>query len=623
MITGKTVTIDFESKGLYGEFLCFSFKFKDETTQTLIDPQEVVRWFSALPQGTEVWAFNVEYEYLYAKDILGVDVSRFKWNCAKVLAHTINHNFKGSYSSLKFISTTLLGEGEGKLDYSGNFSCLTDELITYNRRDVEATEAIVDVLLTKYIGKFIHKNVAPSKRKEWVKEIKSRILKVYSQRMEFVIETLIPARVKGLYIDVETLKNLEEYIDEYNQSLPVVFTPVIQKDEPKEVTYTKGCYKSSKNLISHYQGMLHVAPVVYNHCPIKSTQLTSFTDKSVAWYIKNILGLPELINDSGNVELKHPPKDNPDLLKVYIAYKLLKYSGYFKNYRKYGELTQDEYLVVRSNLDICGTLTGRLSSSCPNIQNIGGSRVSEVPELAEFQKSIRKIVVPPKGDTLIGADIDRAELMILAKILSNFGDNGLAEKINNNEDIHSYNAQCWGLQRVQAKSLVFSIMYGATEYKVAEIVGCSHSEAKDVIQRIKKGTPALEAAMEYYKKQCRLLGGVFDLFGDFKTYPQIRSNNKHIIAATERQLFNSVIQGTNASLMSWLCPQISRLLAKYGGYIFAIIHDEVLIYTPTDTATEVAEKLNTTWNNNYNIPNLEGLRFGMEFKVGATWLETK
>ena len=594
------VIIDFETAGLYGDFLCLGVAEGEGEPYVITDVKKALEFFSSLPTGTKVWAYNVEYEYSYAYSI-GVDVKRFDWNCARILAHTINHNFKGTQSSLGFVASKLC-PGTPKKEYKGPWE-LNDELIEYCKQDIAATRAVIKAL-DKYVGKFTRYGVNRGKIR---KAMRNKAISTYKQRLEFALKTLVPARNKGLCIDTKLLEQMEAQVSKAIEELPVHILPVIKKGEPEVKTYKKGSYKKD--------GYLY-----FENCPIKYSNLSSFTCKSVAWWVKQ--RKPEFVNEAGNVVMKEPPADDPQLLPVYKAYRLSKYLGYFKNWRELGK-QHNGYMTLHSHLDICGTLTGRLASANPNIQNIGGSRLSSLEDIAAFQKDIRKLVVARPGYTIIGADIDRAELMILAKILQNFGDNGLATKINANEDIHAYNAEQWGLQRVQAKALVFSIMYGATKYKVAEIVGCTPEEGEKVLERIKKGTPALKKAMDYYTDMAMQLGGVYDLFGDFKTYPTIRSKDQKVASAARRQLFNSVIQGTNASLMAWLCPQISDYLSTVGGFIVAIIHDEVLLEVPSEVADEVVEYLNTTWNDNYNIPNLEGLRFGMQFNKGSNWKETK
>jgi DNA polymerase I len=237
-------------------------------------------------------------------------------------------------------------------------------------------------------------------------------------------------------------------------------------------------------------------------------------------------------------------------------------------------------------------------------------------------KEIRKIVVAREGYTFISADFDRIELTILSKVLEPW-DAGLRDTLNANEDVHQYNANKWGLDRLTAKRLIFSLVYGAREHKVAEIMSCSLPKAKQVLKQIFDGMPALGAAMEKYIKQCHQLGGVYDLFGDFKNYPDIYSSQKWRVAKVERQLFNAVMQGTNASMIAWYTPQMVDIIRSYGGTLTAIVHDEMLAEIPTACVDACMVALNKLTQERYDIPGLDGCRVNADWFKGNNWAETK
>jgi hypothetical protein len=629
--------IDFESQGLYGKFLCFSFGMLPLGSETYVTSSlEETKAFFLENIGATIWAYNVEYEYEYARKVLGINVYNYTWKCVRVLCHTINHNFSGNQSSLDFVSSVLTPNNKKQEFKPDNWDTVevTQELLEYNKQDVITTRAVYHECL-KRIGKFTSKNTPPSKRDVWIKEQHKRAKESFDRQMTFLLKTLIPARTQGLCFSFALVKQMRESITAIREKHEIhEYLPKLEKGKVVENLYEKtgGVYRNKLNLIRHYDGFVSAnfdPSLVYAHCPIEKQALTSKTRKAVTQRLLE-KGLPkEYINESGNVDFGELATEeqlhkHPLILPLVTCSVIGTYDNYLKNYIKFANWLTTENFTVHSHLDICGTLTGRLSSSAPNIQNIGGSKqYALLPEVQEkVVAQFRKLIVPRPGNTFISGDIDRAELMILGKILSNFGDSAIKELINANEDIHSYNANLWGLTRLQAKRLVFSIMYGATAFKVAEICGCDHKEAEGIIKRIKARMPALAKAMEYYERQCELLGGVYDLFGDFKCYPFIHSPDFKIVQRVKRQLFNAVIQGTNASLMSWLCPQVSDMLFPYGGFIVAIVHDEILIEVP-EQHKELHLKLNDTFNNRFDIPGLEALRFGLEFKQGNSWYETK
>jgi DNA polymerase I-like protein with 3'-5' exonuclease and polymerase domains len=154
-------------------------------------------------------------------------------------------------------------------------------------------------------------------------------------------------------------------------------------------------------------------------------------------------------------------------------------------------------------------------------------------------------------------------------------------------------------------------------------MNCTVTKAKRVLEQIFEGMPSLGKAMAKYVQQCYDLGGVYDLFGDFKNYPDIYASEKWRRSRVERQVFNAVMQGTNASMIAWYTPQMVDIIQSYGGTLTAIVHDEMLAEVPTEQVDMCLIALNKLTQERYDIPGLEGCRVNADWFKGNNWSETK
>lgn len=618
--------IDFETAGLYGEPLCLvAYKFPESAFDTHPDSDKykvyttktaMERFFKSLGD-TPVWAHNASYEYEIVSKYFGSIASSINWECSRTLAYSQNHAWRGQYSSLKNLGTTL-GLTNNKINYSGEW-VLNDELIKYCVQDVKATVELIKHLHKPFVfaAACRVKGVPKQKRRERIEKMYHKSWESYRNLWCFVLKVLLPMRRVGMVMSLDAIQEFERMIESLELQTPTVCLPVITKGEILVKQYKKP-YRNKNNIKTFG------CETVYSHCPVTIGKPISATNAANVLWVSKLA--PNLINDKGNIDYSLATGVEPDCIQALrAAYVANTYKRYIKNYKKLGNAEEyPNYLTIRSNFDPCGTRTGRLSSSEPNIQNIGGSRVADFNETVRtLQQNFRKIVVSRPGYTLIGADIDRAELVILAKILLKFGDSKLAECLNAGADPHQMNAEAWGVQRVIAKTILFSVIYGATAHRIAGVCKVSLDEAEDLLANVRKGTPALAKAVDYYTGFALKYGGVYDLYGDFKRYENLNSSIPHVAAREQRRVFNSVIQGTNASLIVHETPKIQSILNSYGGFIVNIVHDEVLAEVPLETAETAVKQLNDLYVNRLDLAPLEGVKFSMQWNIGSSWKELK
>mgnify|MGYP001107890078 FL=1 len=192
------------------------------------------------------------------------------------------------------------------------------------------------------------------------------------------------------------------------------------------------------------------------------------------------------------------------------------------------------------------TVTGRLSSTEPNLQNI--------PTRTELGREIRKMFVAKDGYVLVDADYSQIELRVLAHIAN---DETMINAFRNNEDIHAVTAsQVLGIpledvtkeQRSSAKAVNFGIVYGIGEFSLAQDLHISVKEAKAYIESYLEKYHGVRNYMESIKEQAKKDGYVKTMLNRIRYIPELKSPNYNIRQFGERVALNTPIQGTAAIL---------------------------------------------------------------------------
>lgn len=233
--------------------------------------------------------------------------------------------------------------------------------------------------------------------------------------------------------------------------------------------------------------------------------------------------------------------------------------------------------------------TGRLSSTNPNLQNI--------PVRTEKGREVRKAFIPANDDCLLlSADYSQIELRVIASIS---GDEGMIEAFRQNIDIHTATAaRVFGVsienvtkeQRYKAKSVNFGLIYGQGAFGLAENLGISRTEAKEIIDNYFKQFPGIRAYMDEVIEAARKNGYVETLMGRRRYLRDINSANATVRSFAERNAINAPIQGTAADMIKMAMISIHRRMKKdkYRSRMILQVHDELLF----DVYREELEELN-------------------------------
>lgn len=278
---------------------------------------------------------------------------------------------------------------------------------------------------------------------------------------------------------------------------------------------------------------------------------------------------------------------------------------------------------VHPSFNGCGTVTGRLSCSSPNLQQIEGDEVEEI--------RVRNFFVPAPGYRFVVADYGQVELRIMAHFAK---DQNMIDAFLSGRDFHEETArkmfniaddvEVVHRQRFAAKAINFGIGYGRGPMSIAEQVGCSLGEAKDFIAGWGEAFPNVIAFKAHTVAQARKYGYIRTLTGrKRRLLPDIRSNDWGLRGRAERQAFNTKIQGSAADIIKMAMLSLAKVLPAYDAHMAVQIHDELVIEVPIETAEEVRGVVTNTMM--YPINNTNPLRLPLvvDPKIVDRWGDAK
>lgn len=265
-------------------------------------------------------------------------------------------------------------------------------------------------------------------------------------------------------------------------------------------------------------------------------------------------------------------------------------------------------------------VTGRLSSNNPNLQNI--------PIRSSRGREIRKAFIPrSEGRLLVSADYSQIELRIVAAIS---GDENMCDAFKHGKDIHTATAaRVFGVaeeevtkeMRYKAKSVNFGIIYGQGAFGLAENLGISRTEAKEIIDNYKKEFSGITRYMDDTIRFAQQNGYVETLMGRKRWLKDIGSANFTVRGFAERNAINSPIQGTAADMIKLAMIRIHREIKERGlvSKMILQVHDELVF----DVIEEELETIQPIIHNGMKealiLPNQVPLVTAIG--VGKNWLE--
>ncbi len=298
--------------------------------------------------------------------------------------------------------------------------------------------------------------------------------------------------------------------------------------------------------------------------------------------------------------------------------------GLILDYRHYAKLLST-YVVglqplvnrgrIHTEFNQCITATGRLSSTNPNLQNI--------PVRSEESKDIKKAFVPSKGCLLVSADYSQIELRLLAHFSE---DEILVRSYNDGIDIHAITAsQIFGVpldevtsdMRRDAKAVNFGIIYGMSDFGLADQLGISNYRAKEFIERYFEKYPTVKAYLDGNVAKATELGYSTTLLGRRRNLADLSASNYLVRSAAQRMAKNTPLQGSAADIIKVAMIRVEKRLESMKSKMILQVHDELIIDADKNEVEEVKAILEEEMANamSLNVPLVA------EAVVGENWAE--
>jgi DNA polymerase I len=276
---------------------------------------------------------------------------------------------------------------------------------------------------------------------------------------------------------------------------------------------------------------------------------------------------------------------------------------------------------IHTSYNQTGAVTGRISSSNPNLQNI--------PIRTDIGRRVRDAFIAAPGHKLVAADYSQVELRILAHVA---GDEHLIQAFREGQDIHASTAatvsgipieQVTRQQRSFAKSVNFGLMYGMSSFRLARDAKIPLAEAESFInayfERFSGVRKYLDDALNTAKEQ----GYLETLLGRRRYFPTLQSQSasRQDVARAEREAINMPIQGTAADIIKIAMVRLHNTLREHGlrSRMILQVHDELVLEAPDEEVEEVSVLVRKVMENAYtmNIP------LQVDVNVGAHWGDMK
>lgn len=359
---------------------------------------------------------------------------------------------------------------------------------------------------------------------------------------------------------------------------------------------------------------------IYELCGFSDFNINS--TKQLGQVLFERLGLPvgkkRKTGYSTDIEVLEKLSDKHPVIDKIIEYRRLTKlkSTYLDGLRKIA----DSDGFVHTTFVQISTVTGRISSKEPNLQNI--------PIRTQEGREIRRLFLPSSDErSLVAADYSQIELRILASIS---GDEVMKDAFASNIDIHTRTAsEVFGVpiddvsddMRRSAKAVNFGIVYGISDFGLARNLNISVKKAAGYIERYFTRFSGVRAYMDEIIAKAKADGFVTTLLGRRRYLPELRSSNYNVRSFGERAALNTPIQGTAADIIKLAMVDVSKKL-KEGGYrsqLILQVHDELVIDTAADEISAVSALLKECMENAYPMD----VPLNVQVSVGGNWLDAK
>lgn len=271
---------------------------------------------------------------------------------------------------------------------------------------------------------------------------------------------------------------------------------------------------------------------------------------------------------------------------------------------------------IHTSFSQTGAVTGRLSSSNPNLQNI--------PTRTELGRKVRNGFIADPGCGLLAVDYSQVELRIVAHMSQ---DEAMLSAFKAGQDIHSTTAaaiyeipldQVSKEQRRHAKAINFGLIYGMSPFGLSRTTGLTLSEAENFVKAYFKRFPSVKEYLDGLKKMAMQQGYVETLLGRRRYFPNLSTTtNVNLRNREEREAINAPIQGTAADILKIAMIKLASALQKsqLKAKILLQVHDELLLEVPENEHEETTKLVQSIMENAYQL----SIPLSTEARWGKNW----
>lgn len=273
---------------------------------------------------------------------------------------------------------------------------------------------------------------------------------------------------------------------------------------------------------------------------------------------------------------------------------------------------------VHTSYNQAGSVTGRLASSDPNLQNI--------PIRTELGRKVRRAFIAGPGNALLSVDYSQVELRIVAHMSQ---DENMLAAFREDQDIHAataaaiYNVgidQVSREQRSRAKGINFGLIYGMSPFGLSRYTDMTLAEAENFVNAYFEQFPGVKNYLDGMKKLAAEQGYVETLLGRRRYFPGLKTqSNYNIRSREEREAINAPIQGTAADIMKIAMLRVPAGLKNEGlnAEMLLQVHDELVLECPTDELKQTAALVRQIMGSAYSLK----IPLKTDSRSGPNWNE--
>jgi len=399
---------------------------------------------------------------------------------------------------------------------------------------------------------------------------------------------IVDMTVDGVYIDEVKRSSLYNKLMRDNYYLTL-----IMRDMTNRPKYNPRSFKQTQEILYEF----YEAPTFSHSKPIPKEDITAMAasvkeNTTAKAQLQRLAHWNYSCKEFAGLLLRY--RENQQLARTYL-----------RNY------TPESDGMIHPGYLIHGTVTGRWSSSKPNVFNMkrGGP--------------LRSLVIPTANHILVSIDYSGAELRTGAALANS---KVLSAAFKAGEDVHAligkvifgdeYNN---ATQRVFAKSVNFGTFYGAGPYKLAEVLGISVEQALEVQQRVKDKLGVREW-IEREQLLARKQGYVTTPTGRRRRFPYIDYDN---LAEILRQAVNAPVQGTSSDLTTLSLIEVNKWIHDYDSWIYFPTYDSILLNVHKDYLDEVVQRVTETMLEIPRVMFNDAIPFEVDTEVGYNYSKTE